>query len=151
MHYLPYTGQLSSYMHAHDAGIDLVAAAHPHNAKGKWRVCGGEAPILITTTTDGIAVSPGHVGLVCSRSGLAARGIFVVNAPGVIDAGYRGPIKVILGMLGRGGHFVSPGDRIAQLLILPLAAVQPMRLTAEEFADLPGDTRGEAGFGSTGA
>lgn len=103
----------------------------------------------------GIAVElpPGYVGLVCSRSGLAAKqGLFVLNAPGVIDEDYRGEIKVILGKLpfspqwpSDEDFFVKPGMRIAQLLILPVPHLAVMRVDA-----LTTTERGEGGLGSTG-
>ena len=95
----------------------------------------------------GIAVElpPGYVGLVCSRSGLAAKeGVFVLNAPGVIDEDYRGEIKVILGRSER-YTMIEPGMRIAQLMIMPLA-----HLPVVEVTDLTTTARGEGGLGSTG-
>lgn len=103
----------------------------------------------------GIAVElpPGHVGLVCSRSGLAAKqGLFVVNAPGVIDEDYRGEIKVILGRLAYTPQWPDPdvlliekGMRIAQLMVLPLP-----QLEVVEVSELSTTERGVAGLGSTG-
>lgn len=103
----------------------------------------------------GIAIElpPGHVGLICSRSGLAAKeGIFVVNAPGVIDEDYRGELKVSLGRLpftpqwpSETIFLIDSGMRIAQLMILPLP-----QLTVEEVTDLTTTERGDGGFGSTG-
>lgn len=107
------------------------------------------------TVGTGIAIElpPGHVGLICSRSGLAAKeGIFVVNAPGVIDEDYRGELKVSLGRLpftpqwpSETIFLVDSGMRIAQLMILPLP-----QLTVEEVTDLTTTERGDGGFGSTG-
>ena len=104
----------------------------------------------------GIAIElpPGHVGLICSRSGLAAKeGIFVVNAPGVIDEDYRGELKISLGRLpftpqwpSETIFLIDSGMRIAQLMILPLP-----QLTVEEVTDLTTTERGDGGFGSTGA
>ena len=104
----------------------------------------------------GIAIElpPGHVGLICSRSGLAAKeGIFVVNAPGVIDEDYRGELKISLGRLpftpqwpSETIFLIDSGMRIAQLMILPLP-----QLTVEEVTDLSTTGRGDGGFGSTGA
>lgn len=103
----------------------------------------------------GIAIElpPGHVGLICSRSGLAAKeGIFVVNAPGVIDEDYRGELKISLGRLpftpqwpSETIFLIDSGMRIAQLMILPLP-----QLTVEEVTDLTTTERGDGGFGSTG-
>ena len=107
------------------------------------------------TVGTGIAIElpPGHVGLICSRSGLAAKeGIFVVNAPGVIDEDYRGELKISLGRLpftpqwpSETIFLIDSGMRIAQLMILPLP-----QLTVEEVTDLTTTERGDGGFGSTG-
>lgn len=103
----------------------------------------------------GIAIElpRGYVGLVCSRSGLAAKeGVFVLNAPGVIDEDYRGEIKVILGRLPYTPQWpseqytmVEPGMRIAQLMIMPVT-----HLPVVEVTDLTTTARGERGLGSTG-
>ena len=100
-----------------------------------------------------IELPPGHVGLVCSRSGLAAKnGIFVLNAPGVIDEDYRGELKVILGRLAYTPQWpsenytmVEPGMRIAQLMVMPVP-----QLAVEEVTYLSTTDRGEGGLGSTG-
>jgi len=103
----------------------------------------------------GIAIElpPGHVGLVCSRSGLAAKnGIFVLNAPGVIDEDYRGELKVILGRLAYTPQWpsedyllVERGMRIAQLMVMPVP-----QLAVEEVTYLSTTDRGEGGLGSSG-
>ena len=97
----------------------------------------------------GIAVEipPGHAGLVLPRSGLAARhGIALVNAPGLIDPGYRGELRVLLLNTDRGRGFeVAPGDRIAQLLVTPLSGAEPI-----EAVELSTASRADAGFGSSG-
>jgi dUTP pyrophosphatase len=89
----------------------------------------------------------GHAGLVLPRSGLARKhGIALVNAPGLIDAGYRGEVRVLLLNTDPVEAFeIAPGDRIAQLLVTPFAEVLPV-----EVADLTASRRGEGGFGSTG-
>lgn len=100
-----------------------------------------------------IELPPGYVGLVCSRSGLAAKQrVFVLNSPGVIDADYRGEIKVLLGMLPRDAAWPSldtlifnEGDRIAQLMVLPLPA-----FNVEEVQHLTPTARADGGLGSTG-
>lgn len=92
-----------------------------------------------------IQIPMGHVGLVCSRSGLAAdKGIFVLNAPGIIDSGYSGNVKVILGNLGDASYHVGHGMRIAQIMIMPLLDYyfNPGKVWGAE--------RGDNGFGSTG-
>ena len=103
----------------------------------------------------GIAIElpPGHVGMVCSRSGIAAKsGMFVVNAPGIIDEDYRGEIKVILGRLPFTPQWTSdevfevvPGMRIAQLMVMPIPTYQ-----IEEVEELTDTTRGAGALGSTG-
>jgi dUTP pyrophosphatase len=103
----------------------------------------------------GIAIElpPGYMGLVCSRSGLAAReGVFVLNAPGVIDEDYRGELKVILGRLPYTPQWpsekytmIEPGMRIAQLMIMPVTSI-----AVEEVTALTTTARGEGGLGSTG-
>lgn len=94
-----------------------------------------------------VAIPPAHAGLVLPRSGNAARhGIALVNAPGLIDAGYRGELKVLLLNTDREQPFVvETGDRIAQLLVTPFAALEP-RVVAE----LGDSGRSEGGFGSSG-
>jgi dUTP pyrophosphatase len=94
-----------------------------------------------------VAIPDGHAGLVVPRSGLAARhGISLVNAPGLIDAGYRGELRVLLMNGDPEATFeVEPGDRIAQLVVVAVAGPE-----VEEAAELDATGRGEAGFGSTG-
>ena len=94
-----------------------------------------------------VAIPPGHAGLVLPRSGLAARhGIALVNAPGLIDPGYRGELRVLLLNTDREQPFeIAPGDRIAQLVLVPLAPAQPLEVEA-----LDETVRGAGGFGSTG-
>ena len=98
------------------------------------------------TTGIAVAIPQGHAGLVAPRSGLAARnGISVVNGPGVVDAGYRGEINVILINHGTDPVTFARGDRIAQLVVVPVAAV-----VFEEVDELPDSDRGAGGFGSSG-
>lgn len=129
---------LPAYEHPGDAGLDLRARADVSLAPG--------ARALVPTGI-AIALPAGYVALVCPRSGLALRhGVGLVNAPGVIDAGYRGEISVIL--INHDLHEtvdVRRGDRIAQLLV---QRVEAARLV--EVSDLPGSHRGDGGFGSTG-
>lgn len=124
--------------HPGDAAVDLAASAAVCLAPGERATVG---------TGVAIALPAGTVGLVLPRSGLAARhGVTVLNAPGTIDAGYRGEIRVtLLNTDPVHPYAVAAGDRIAQLLVLPLPAVAfaPVR-------QLPGTHRGNAGFGSTG-
>ena len=94
-----------------------------------------------------LALPQGYVGLVTPRSGLALKhGISMVNAPGVIDAGYRGDIGLILWNTDSNDAFtITTGDRIGQLLVMRVAEAQMVQVDS-----LPGATRGVAGFGSTG-
>lgn len=130
--------QAPSRAHDGDAGLDLRAVGSAEIAPGE-RVSVG--------TGIAVEIPEGHAGLVLPRSGLAARhGIALVNAPGLIDAGYRGEIRVLLLNTDRGEPFaIQPGDRIAQLLIVPFAAAEPVEVT-----ELGDSARGEGGFGSSG-
>jgi dUTP pyrophosphatase len=121
-----------------DAGLDLYAAEAATLGPGERASVG---------TGIAIEVPPGHAGLVLPRSGLAARhGIALVNSPGLIDAGYRGEVRVLLLNTDREATFeVEAGDRIAQLLLTPFLDVE----VAEE-AELAASARGENGFGSSG-
>lgn len=121
-----------------DAGLDLRAAGGaPHHIPA-----GAIRMIPTDITGDMLKLDPNHVALVVPRSGLAARGITVANSPGVVDAGYTGTIQVIVKNQGRSAFRVSPGDRIAQLLIVP-------HLGALYFGNGDGE-RGTQGFGSSG-
>jgi dUTP pyrophosphatase len=91
-----------------------------------------------------MAIPEGYCGTIKSRSGLAVKNSIEVGA-GVIDAGYRGEIKVLLCNYGEDSFYVKPGDRIAQLMIVPVPAV-----TLEVVEDLDETTRSDKGFGSTG-
>jgi dUTP pyrophosphatase len=122
-----------------DAGYDLRCVE-------AFRLEPGERAVVPTGVA--VAVPEGAAGLVVPRSGLAARhGISVVNGPGLIDPSYRGEVKVVLVNLGREPYEGSPGDRIAQLLLVPCLTPE-----VRTVAELPPshDGRGEAGFGSSG-
>ena len=95
----------------------------------------------------GVEIPDGHAGLVLPRSGLAREhGIALVNAPGLIDSGYRGELRVLLLNTDPAETFrVEPGDRIAQLVLTPIALAEPVEATA-----LTESTRGAGGFGSSG-
>lgn len=120
-----------------DAGLDLASVEDVAIGPGERRV---------VATGIAVAIPPGHAGFVQPRSGLAARhGIAIVNSPGLIDAGYRGEVKVVL--LNTDAHetfSVRAGDRIAQLVVLAVPAV---RVTVAE--ELPATERAERGFGSS--
>jgi dUTP pyrophosphatase len=128
-----------AYAHPGDAGADLVAAADVTLEPG------GRA---LVPTGIAIAVPEGHAAFVHPRSGLASRhGVTVVNAPGTIDAGYRGEVKVALVNLDPDSAYtVRRGDRIAQLVVQPVARALFVRVD-----ELPDTPRGAGGFGSTGA
>jgi dUTP pyrophosphatase len=127
-----------SQAHEGDAGYDLHAAEAVTIGPGERASVG---------TGIAVAIPEGQAGLVVPRSGLAARhGISVVNAPGLIDSGYRGELRVLLLNTDRAESFsVEPGDRIAQLV---LVRVETGAL--EEVAELDETVRGVGGFGSTG-
>ena len=120
-----------------DAGLDLSASERVELEPGARAVVG---------TGIAVAIPDGHAGFIQPRSGLAARhGISVVNSPGLIDAGYRGELRVVLLNTDREQTFVvEPGMRIAQLVVLPVATPQPV-----EVSELPASERGEKGFGSS--
>ncbi len=124
--------------HADDAGLDLSSA------EALVIPAGGRA--LIDTGL-ALALPPGTVGLVCPRSGLAAKhGVTVLNGPGIVDAGYRGPIKVALYNTDPTEDFaLHVGDRIAQLVVVPFLAP-----VLQEVEDLEETSRSSAGFGSSG-
>ena len=123
----------------HAAGFDLRAAVDE-----PLRLAPGERAVIPTGIS--VAIPPGYEGQVRPRSGLAARhGIALVNSPGTIDADYRGEIQVIAINLGSEDFAVSRGDRIAQLVIAPVLAVE-----LDLVDDLGGTARGAGGFGSTG-
>jgi dUTP pyrophosphatase len=124
--------------HDGDAGYDLRASEAVTIAPGDRASVG---------TGIAVAIPEGQAGLVLPRSGLAARhGISLVNAPGLIDSGYRGELRVLLLNTDRSQPFeVEPGDRIAQLM---LVRVQTEEL--EEVAELDETARGAGGCGSTG-
>lgn len=130
--------RLPARAHDDDAGLDLHAAETATIGPGERAAVG---------TGIAVAIPPGYAGLVLPRSGLALRyGIALVNAPGLIDAGYRGEIRVLLLNTDREHPFeLEPGDRIAQLVIVALAPAEPV-----EVAELGESARGVDGFGSTG-
>lgn len=129
---------LPAYAHPGDAGADLVAAADVELPPG------GRA---LVPTGVAIALPEGYVGLVHPRSGLAARlGVTVLNAPGTVDAGYRGEILVNLINHDREAVArIARGDRIAQLVVQRVA-----RARFQPAAELPASQRGAGGHGSTG-
>lgn len=129
---------LPQYAHAGDAGADLVAAVDVELAPGERAV---------VPTGMAIALPDGYAAFIHPRSGLGARlGVTIVNAPGTVDAGYRGEIKVtLLNTDPRAAVTLRRGDRIAQMVVQRVE-----RAVFHEVADLPGAARGTDGFGSTG-
>src|SRR5271166_2491443 len=134
-HQLP----LPTYQTEHAAGMDLTA-----DIEAPFSL----APLSRVAVPTGFAIEipPGFEGQVRPRSGLAFKeGVTVINAPGTIDADYRGEIKVLLVNLGGDSVLLHPGDRIAQLVIAPV-----IRATVEEVDNLEETARGDGGFGHTG-
>jgi dUTP diphosphatase len=123
-----------------DAGLDLAACERVELAPGARAVVG---------TGLAVAIPEGYAGFVQPRSGLAARnGLSIVNSPGLVDSGYRGELRVVLLNTDEAEPFVvEPGMRIAQLVVLPAPAVEPVEV--DELEDLPGSGRGARGFGSS--
>lgn len=128
---------LPTRAHENDAGLDLYAAVQVG------------IPVLgrnLVGTGIAVAIPPGHVGYITPRSGLAhSNGITVLNAPGTIDAGYTGEIRVNLINHGQAPYVITPGQRIAQLVIHPIATPNVVEVT-----ELPDTARGANGHGSTG-
>jgi dUTP pyrophosphatase len=132
---------LPAYQSAHAAGLDLVAAL------------GEDAPLTLVPggralvpTGLAIALPINYEAQIRPRSGLAAKhGITVLNSPGTIDADYRGEISVLLVNLGDAPFVVRRGERIAQMIVAPVAQAELVKVAA-----LPSTERGDGGFGSTG-
>lgn len=120
-----------------DAGLDLAACERCEIGPGERALVG---------TGLAVAIPDGYAGFVQPRSGLAAKhGITIVNTPGLVDAGYRGEVRVALLNTDRSESFtVEPGMRIAQLVVVPVASVEP-----SETEELPASERGARGFGSS--
>lgn len=135
---LPHAAGLPAYSHPGDAGADLIAAADVELAPGERAA---------VPTGIAVAIPDGYVGLVHPRSGLALRhGLALVNAPGTIDAGYRGEVKVLVVNLDPAAPIrLRRGDRIAQLVVQRVE-----RAEFVEVGELAGTARAEGGFGSTG-
>jgi dUTP pyrophosphatase len=125
------------YAHPGDAGADLVSTEAVRLEPGARALVG---------TGVRIALPDGYVAFVVPRSGLAAKhGITIVNAPGTVDAGYRGEIKVSLLNTDAEAYEVAEGDRIAQLIVMPVPRARFIPVDS-----LPDSPRGDGGFGSTG-
>jgi dUTP pyrophosphatase len=128
---------LPTKAYAGDAGLDLAAC-------DRHEVGPGERAIISTGLA--VEIPEGYAGFVLPRSGLAARnGITLLNAPGLIDSGYRGEIQVVFHNTDAAEAFVvEPGMRVAQLVVMQVATAQPIERDA-----LAGSERGERGFGSS--
>jgi dUTP pyrophosphatase len=132
------TVPLPERAHEGDAGLDLASNLDVE-------VTPGERAMIPTGLA--VAIPEGHAGLVLPRSGLASRhGLTLANAPGLIDAGYRGELIIAVVNLDWNEPVkIARGDRIAQLVVVPVAEIEPASVE-----ELPPTTRGEGGFGSTG-
>lgn len=126
--------KLPLYGHAGDAGLDLFACAEERLKPGE---------VKAVPTGIRVAVPPGHVGLIWDKSGLSLRGVH--RLAGVVDAGYRGEVRVVLANFGGEDFLVEPGMKVAQMLIQAVQSVE-----VEEADKLEDTPRGEGGFGSTG-
>ena len=126
--------KLPVYGHPGDAGLDLFSAVDRELGPGD---------VFAVPTGIQIAIPPGHVGLIWDKSGISLMGVH--RLAGVIDAGYRGEVQVVLANLGDGPFAVKKGQKIAQMLVQSVAAV-----TVVEAESLDDTSRGEGGFGSTG-
>jgi dUTP pyrophosphatase len=132
--------------------VDLPTPSHSHPGDGGTDLYSRIDTVLeprerrMVPTGIAVAVPDGFAGLVVPRSGLALRhGIGVVNGPGLVDSGYRGEINVILINHGPEPVTIARGDRIAQLVVIPVVEQEYV-----EVEELPPSTRGDGGFGSTG-
>ena len=126
--------KLPAYGHPGDAGLDLFSCGEAELAPGEVKA--------IPTGLE-MAIPPGHVGLVWDKSGLSLEAVH--RLAGVVDAGYRGEVRVVLANLGRGLFKISQGMKIAQMLVQPVQSV-----TVVEADTLEATSRGRGGFGSTG-
>ncbi|MBN2200060.1 MAG: dUTP diphosphatase [Candidatus Aminicenantes bacterium] len=126
--------RLPVYGHSGDAGLDLFSCLEESLSPGD---------VKAVPTGIRLAVPPGHVGLIWDKSGLSLEGVH--RLAGVVDAGYRGEVRVVLANLGREIFRIKAGMKIAQLLVQPVLSVE-----IEEVKELGDTPRGEGGFGSTG-
>jgi dUTP pyrophosphatase len=125
---------LPTRAHADDAGMDLYGLEDAILAPGEGK---------LLRTGIAMAIEPGFVGMIADRSSMAKKG--VKTAGGIIDAGYRGEVQVVLWNISRSEVRVTRGDRIAQMLLLPIATP-----AVREVSSLDETTRGTGGFGSSG-
>jgi dUTP pyrophosphatase len=126
--------KLPLYGHKGDAGLDLFSRVDCVLAAGEVK------PIQTGIT---VAIPRGYVGLIWDKSGISLQGVH--RFAGVVDAGYRGEVQVVMANLGRGPYEIKKGMKIAQMLIQPI-----MEVKVVESEELDDTSRGEGGFGSTG-
>ena len=130
--------ELPTRAHPTDAGLDLAASETTHIAPGV---------VTLVPTGVAVAIPEGHVGILAARSSLAVKkSMTLANGVGVIDSDYRGEIKIPIIPLDGCHNLIQAGQKIAQLIILPIALP-----TVEVVAELPDSERGHGAFGSTGA
>lgn len=122
--------------HAGDAGLDLYALDDA--------TLEPQGSVMLRTGV-AMAIPDGHVGIIADRSSMAKRGLKI--AGGIIDSGYRGEVHIVLWNLGKNSECVKAGDRVAQLMIVPVVLATPQPVALE---DLGGSDRGTKGFGSSG-
>lgn len=132
-----YKGTKPVYQTKDSAGCDLCSSEDVMIPSGQWRLVG---------TGLFLEIPEGFMGMVCPRSGLAAKhGITVLNSPGIVDSDYRGEVKVILINHGKSDYSVKTGDRIAQMIFAPFLQAKLLQVN-----QLSETERGSGGFGSTG-
>lgn len=128
--------KLPVYGHAGDAGMDLFAAEE---------VVLGRGEVKAVPTGIKMAIPEGYVGLIWDKSGVSLQGVH--RLAGVVDAGYRGEVKVVMVNLGKKPYVFKQGQKVAQMLIQPVITVEVVDVGQDE---LENTSRGEGGFGSTG-
>ncbi|MFZ2054927.1 MAG: dUTP diphosphatase [Candidatus Aminicenantales bacterium] len=128
--------RLPAYSHPGDAGMDLFAAEEAVLGAGE---------VKAVPTGVKMAIPEGYVGLIWDKSGLSLQGVH--RLAGVVDAGYRGEVKVVMVNLGRKPYVFKQGQKVAQMLIQPVQVVEVVDVGED---DLDETARGEGGFGSTG-
>jgi dUTP pyrophosphatase len=128
--------KLPVYQHPGDAGMDLFAAEEVKLEAGE---------VKAVPTGIKMAIPEGYVGLIWDKSGISLQGVH--RLAGVVDSGYRGEVKVVMANLGRETHVFKQGQKVAQMLI---QSVQAVEIVDSGEGELDETTRGEGGFGSTG-
>lgn len=138
---VPCSGHVPVFKHVGDAGADVRSSEDLVIEPGRFAQ---------VHTGLRIALPCGYVGLLFARSGTGLRGIGITHGVGVIDAGYRGEVSACLHNMGDRPFEVRKGDRVAQLVVMPIPKVMFNALDPDEFADLGKTERGTSGYGSTG-